>query len=133
MNYELWLAALCLWREGRGQSLAALAAIWSVINNRATDALRRWPRSVSDVILEPKQFSSFNIGDPNAVKFPTTSHPEDWKAFIACQNVVLTNIGEDTTHGANAYESLPDGAKKPAWAEPLKMTCQIGPFRFYKL
>ena len=41
-----------------------------MIRNRAEDPKKRWPRTVSGVILEPRQFSSFNAGDPNAVKFP---------------------------------------------------------------
>jgi hypothetical protein len=120
--------------------MAALTAIYHVIINRANDAQRRWPRTLVGVILQPHQFSSFNANDPNVVKFPMPPDPEgkalpsaDWKAFLDCQTVVGSVLSADPTNGANGYESLPEGAPKPAWCDPAKITCTIGPFRFYKL
>lgn len=138
MNYEQWLAALCLWREGRGLSLSALSGIWHVIQNRATDEQRRWPRTIAGVILQHAQFSSFLATDPNATKFPLPPTPPqgasaDWAAFLDCMTVVSSELDADGTMGANAYESLPPESVKPAWAAPDKVTVQIGPIRFYRL
>ncbi len=141
LAYDQVLAALCLWREGRGSTVTAINGIWHVIQNRTTDTKKRWPRTISGVILEHAQFSSFSAGDPNAVKFPvepatglpgSLSSP-DWKAFQDCMAVVQTVLAADSTNGANCYESLPPEATKPAWADPDKITVTIGPFRFYKL
>ena len=133
MNYDEWLSALCIWREARGASAAAQTAIYHVILNRATDAQKRWPTTIPGVILQLKQFSSFNVGDPNAVLFPNPYYIHDWEAFESCQAVVTAPLGGDPTLGANGYESLPEADRKPAWADPAKIVCTIGPFRFYKL
>ena len=137
MNYEQWLAALCLWREGRGLSMPALSGIWHVILNRANDSAKRWPQSIPGVILQHAQFSSFLQSDPNVTKFPVppVSGPAspDWNAWLDCQTVVSSSLDPDSTLGANHYESLPADAERPAWADPAKMTTQIGPIRFYKL
>lgn len=140
MTYDQFLTALMLWREARGQSQPAKTAILSVVRNRVTDAKNRWPKSLIGVILQPKQFSSFNAGDPNASKFPQPSsdpnkaNPADWLAWLDCVEVVANVLGGDSTNGANHYESCDAaGIPRPGWADPAKMTVVIGPFRFYKL
>lgn len=138
MSYSEWLAAICLWREGRGLSLSALAGIWNVIQNRMNDAHNRWPKTISGVITQHAQFSSFLQSDPNVTKFPVEPSPgkpasPDWNAFLDCMTVVTGALNPDNTNGANSYESLPADADKPDWADPSKMTVQIGPIRFYKL
>ena len=140
MTYGQFLLALCLWREARGQSAACMAGIAAVIRNRAEDPKKRWPRTVSGVILEPRQFSSFNVGDPNAVKFPvepaistTTPAFTEWNAWLQACDVATVPLTADPTQGATNYESLPADAEKPAWCDPAKLTTTIGPFRFYRL
>ena len=137
MTYEQWLAALCLWREGRGLSLPALSGMWHVILNRTSDPAKRWPRTIDGVILQHAQFSSFLQSDPNVTQFPKSPLPDakpspDWLAFLDCQTVVSTSLDPDATLGANHYEAEP-GDKRPDWADPSKITTQIGPIRFYKL
>ncbi len=132
MTYEDWLTSLCLWREARGSTIGALRAIYWVLHNRATDPKSRWPKDIPGVILQPKQFSSFNAGDPNATKFPQSSNPQDYTAFQSCQSIA-TSPGDDPTQGANHYESIPPNSPKPSWADPNKVTCIVGPFTFYRL
>lgn len=150
MSYEEWLAALCIWREARGESLAAMTGVWHVIQNRTTDEERRWPRTIAGVILQHAQFSSFLQSDPNCVRFPIQPTPPqsesaqalhsrnlpvvtDWNAFLDCQTVVESPLNADPTQGANCYESLPEGAKRPAWATAEALTCQVGAIRFYRI
>jgi hypothetical protein len=114
-----------------------MRAIFWVIQNRVSDAQGRWPKTIPGVILERLQFSSFNANDPNATRFPVpptlpTLGSPDWSAFELCQSAVNAP-GEDPTHGANQYESLPPDATKPDWADPSKITVTIGTIRFYKL
>jgi hypothetical protein len=134
MTYEEWLLSLCLWREARGSTIGALRAIYWVLQNRASDHFNRWPKDIPGVILQPKQFSSFNAGDPNATKFPLKTNPLDYAAFLSCQSIAQSP-GDDPTGGANHYESLPSdpGHPKPGWCDPLKITCKIGAFTFYRL
>lgn len=138
MSYDEWLAALCIWREARGESLAAKTGVWHVIQNRTADEQRRWPRTIAGVILQHAQFSSFLQSDPNCVRFPIQPMPPqtasaDWDAFLDCQTVVESPLNADPTQGANSYESLPEGAKRPAWATVEALTCQIGAIRFYRI
>jgi|SRR5579872_6472803 len=139
MSYEEFLAALCIWREARGSSMAILTAIWWVIRNRASDAQKRWPSSIPGVIQQHAQFSSMTIlGDPNTVKAPIPPAPgqspsPDWLAWLNCQIVVATSLGSDPTGGATNYESIEDPEQRPAWCDPSKITLTLGPFRFYKL
>lgn len=141
MTYEQFLAALCLWREGRGQSKAALAGVLAVIHNRMLDEKNRWPKSVPGVVTQPFQFSSFNASDPNVTKFPMPpigAIPEslDWGAWLDCCSVVegFSVLSADPTGGSNMYHSYPEGSQwTPAWALPSRHTVDIGPFHFFKL
>ncbi len=132
MSYDQFISALCLWRESRGSSKAALAGIWSVLRNRVDDPRHRWPRSLPGVILQHAQFSSFSALDPNSVKFPIPDSGADWQAWLDCVDVVTAPIGGDSTDGATNYHSCEPG-NFPAWADPEKLTATIGPFRFYRL
>ena len=136
MTYDEFLAALCIWREARGTSLATKTAIWAVIQNRTTDQQHRWPKTVSGVIAQKWQFSSMTgIGDPNLLLYPVESNPPsmDWTAFLDCQSVVESPLNADPTSGATGYESLPESAAKPHWADPAKITLTLANTRFYKL
>lgn len=141
MTYEDFMAALCLWREGRGSSKQALAGVYNVILNRTRDPGHRWSRSIPGVILQAYQFSSFNSGDPNSIKFPMpppagTIPTPDWNAFLDCCAVIeaCAALPADPTSGANMYHSFPAGdPHTPSWADPKKHTCDIGAFHFFKL
>lgn len=134
-----YLTALCLYREARGASQAAKAAVLAVIRNRATDARRRWPTDELKVIIQPYQFSSFNLNDPNTRKFPIPGDVE-WKAWLDCLAVVDAGLTADPTGGACFYhdKSILPPAKswlgKNATVDDLLKykTVDIGPFSFYR-
>ena len=146
LTYDQWMACLCIWREARGASIQAMTAIYNVMLNRSNDARNRWPKTLPAVITEHHpiksgrviyQFSSFAADDPNVVKFPMPPSPgapsnPDWEAFLKCIAAVTAPLGADPTDGATNYESCKPG-ELPKWADPAKMTTEIGPFRFYKL
>lgn len=129
---DVYVAALCIWREMRGESdLARLGCYW-VIRNRANDARNRWPKSFYGVVTQKYQFSSFNPGDPNASLLPHEGNIPDWKAWLECATIVDAP-GDDPVAGANAYECLPDNVARPGWAMSARMVKQIGKTRFYVL
>jgi spore germination cell wall hydrolase CwlJ-like protein len=131
--YEEIVAALCVWREARGESHEAQLGVAWVIRNRCHDELKRWPQDAVGVVTQRLQFSSFNANDPNVTKWPRL----DDKIFETCRFVVREAFdnptGVDPTKSANHYESLPLSSSRPNWAEAIKMTTRIGAFRFYKL
>lgn len=127
--YEAVLAALCIWREARGTQPDAQLGVWWVIKNRTVDPHHRWPQTISGVVLQPYQFSSFNHNDVNSTKWPAFSDA----AFAACCDIVDAPGISDPTLGANSYHSIPPDEQPPSWADDSKITTKIGPFTFYKL
>ena len=130
-SYDHVMLAVAIWREARGESRDAKRAVAHVILNRIQDP--RWPDSAVEVVTQPRQFSCFNAGDPNATKFPTPKRASDWAAWMECCSVVdELEADYDPTGGANHYHSLPAGAE-PDWAMPDKLTLTVGRLQFYKL
>ncbi len=140
--YDRMMVALCVWREARGESDAAMRGVAWVVRNRIADT--RWPGSGHGVVLQPRQFSAFNVGDVNAVKFPNERDAADWRAWLRVLDAVDDVFGfgvervapgadADPTKGANHYHSIPDGRPLPGWARREAETLRLGPFRFYRL
>jgi spore germination cell wall hydrolase CwlJ-like protein len=124
------LFALAVWREARGETPSAKLGVASVIRNRTKDPKKRWPRTIRAVILQPRQFSSFNPTDPNYTKFPAPDDPTWHESKSVVADVLAGH--DDPTHGANLYHSLTPGKPWPKWAIPEDLTAHIGAFRFYK-
>jgi hypothetical protein len=132
--YPPILAAICVWREARGQSQDARRGIWHVLRNRVGNPMFR--PSLVRVVLQPWQFSSFNATDPNVTKFPNEATGLDWVAWQEILDIAA-NPGDDPTGGAVYYESfnleqLDDIRSKDSWFAADKMTVQIGAVRFYR-
>lgn len=122
---ERFLVALCLWREARGESMRGKRLVASVIRNRVDD--KRWPNTYSGVVLQPWQFSAFNAGDPNAVKFPWFGDA----AWAECVSVTDAEQGADVPFStANHYHAT--GAF-PAWRRHDKIVDREGGHVFYAL
>ena len=86
-----FMLALCVWREARGESPAGKALVAAVIINRSTDPAKRWPRTIQGVVCQPKQFSSFNVGDPNATLYPKESDASWVESVEAAQKAISAN------------------------------------------
>ena len=122
--YETVLLALCCWREARGETLEAQrGVIWSVLNRAARPGW--WGKDVVSVILMPKQYSSFNADDPNAVKLPTSTDSV-WQEIM----LLAVSPGADPTGGATNYYS--DGIPSPSWAAEMTLTKKIDSLNFYR-
>jgi cell wall hydrolase len=130
-NYGRFLAAICIWREARGENIECKRGVYWTLVNRAAAHPSPWPADLAGVVLQPHQFSSFNRNDPNSVKFPASSDPS-WADCCA----VVDDPGADPTGGAVYYESFPDDqieavrVKQPWFAEE-KLTVKIASIRFY--
>lgn len=128
LTYDEWMMALCIWREARGEILSGKIAVGEVIRNRMR-ARGRWRSTIVGVITQPKQFSAFNAGDPNATKFPKPTE-QAWLGSCASAGLVMQDASVDIADGANHYHTK---AVSPYWARDKTPVIEIGNHVFYRL
>lgn len=130
--WEYALLALCVWREARGEVYSGkLGVAWSVRNRVMTPGKTWWGDDWEEVILKPWQYSAFNPGDPNAVKFP--GDPKKDPAWLECMQAAedaYSGISADPTGGATHYYAV--GTPQPAWAITAQFKAQLGNQLFYR-
>lgn len=125
---QVFILALAIYREARGEPAAGKLAVGWVIRNRVAD--QRWPETYRDVILQPFQFSAFNKNDSQSTVFPKAESDAAWEGCVSAAREVL-NGATDFTNGANHY--FADTIEPPNWADPQKHVVSIGHHKFYKL
>lgn len=130
-EFQKWTAALCAWREARGEIAIpgvgrdAIRGVIHVIDNRSKKRKVSW----AEVIFQWKQFSSMTApGDPQLTKVPVSPDP----MFETCYEIadcIFRGGDYDITKGADHYfaTSIP----MPEWAEKMVMTIQLGHHKFY--
>jgi hypothetical protein len=124
---DVYLTALCTWREARGCSDEAIRGVLHVIRNRAITP-SWWGKGYVGVILKPYQFASFNKNDPNAMKFPEADDPI-FKKILVMTETIIAGQDQDLTGGAVLYHSMD---VFPDWAAKSVQTAKLGPFTFYR-
>jgi len=95
--------------EAGGESGEGQQAVAHVILNRARDP--RWPSSVSEVALQPKQFSAWNKGSGGNAHVNIGPGSPAYEAAGAQVDAVLSGQSADVTGGATHYWS-PAGMEK---------------------
>lgn len=130
-TYELALLMLCIWREARGESIDAKHAVGWVIRNRKEKG--GWfGNSYYSVITKPAQFSSFNVGDPNATKFPNPITDASYGECLLAAKHVYDGTAPDNTMGSTYYFDDSMAANPPGWASAFVPTVKMGNLNFYK-
>ena len=132
---DLALLQLAIWREARGEPYDGKRGVAHVITNRSLVA--SWWNGhtvgqVGNVVLHPYQFSSFNVADPNADKWPADDDP----SFAECCAVSLSVMGgsdPDNTDGATYYYDTSIDWPE-AWGPQANYvnTLNVGRLRFWK-
>ena len=129
---ELDLLECLIWGEARGESLDGRSAVAWVVRNRLVDP--RWPNTWQSVILQPKQFSCFNPGDPNldkmVVRYRLRRVDMVWKSCRLIAFGVMHDWIPDNSRGANHYCHVDI---VPRWAEGVEPIIRIGYHKFYRL
>lgn len=130
---DLYVIALCNWREAQNQSLATKVAQAWTIRNRALNP-GWWGRGFCSVITKPWQYSSFNPTDPNSQKWPA---PKDaaWSDCWKVAELVYEGNIPDPTFGATHYFDQSMDLHPPKWAidGTMEKTAEIERFRFYRM
>lgn len=129
--YCVFLIALCVWREARGETADAKNAVAWSIRNRVTNP-RWWGHDYVGVILMPYQYSSFNRNDPNSTKFPATNDPT-WEDSMKAALAVYSNppTVPDGSIGADSYFDKSLDLNPPSWSKIAVKTADIGSFHFF--
>ena len=127
-EFEKWCAALCAWREARGEPNArdSMRAVIHVIKNRADAGNKPW----QEIVYAPLQFSSMTYAhDPQLWKVPVTPDPQFAIAYELA-DAIYHNQDFDLTEGATHYFN--PGLVMPPWAAGMKKVATIGHHDFYK-
>lgn len=137
---DLFVAALTLYGECRGEPLEGQQAVAWVIRNRAEwKPGQWWGNTVERVCLKPSQFSCWNASDPNwgLLQRWLSQRADDWReqcpALVGLAQVaesVFKGKVEDPTGRATHYEVLGTGAK---WARNREFSKIIGRHAFYAI
>jgi len=107
-----------------------LSIAWTV-KNRA-DNKNRWPSTITDVILQPKQFSCFNPEDPNSLTIeqflmgkldPPTLHK-----YMVYVVAFIQGRTPDFSCGANHYVAIwfYNKAVSSHWCRKMRITAVYG-------
>lgn len=130
---DVHLLAATMWGEARSEGEQGMRAVGHVIVNRVGD---RFGGDLETVIRAPKQFSAWNLGDPNR---PLVMHPEryatggvnlvTWQLAQSVAYEVLSGRSVDPTNGALFYHTR---AIQPYWSRYGQGRTIIGAHVFYR-
>lgn len=120
---ESKVIAETLWREARGEGLAGIKAVASVIYFRKKAA----KKSFSSVCLKSKQFSCWNEG-PKTVKIgPAKAKTQAWKQCRQVADSLVKGSFKPTVKSDHYAEVH----CKPSWEAKLQKVKVIGNHKFF--
>ena len=133
---DLNLLTALIWGEARGEPIEGKVGVAWVVRNRVMAT--RWGGTYPDVILQKKQFSCFNIEDPNHHKVlgaitPTRNGNWQNQVYRECRwvaNGVLNDWIQDNVKGANHYHAK---GISPYWTEGHLSIEEKGDHLFYRI
>jgi spore germination cell wall hydrolase CwlJ-like protein len=125
MTAELFIVALTILGEARGETFEGMAGVASVIQTRTIER-KQTPKQVC---LSPKQFSFWNGGVSETTKQKLLATPQGKNALYLADLVVHKQM-PDIVKGANHYHAV---SVSPKWAKDTKLVAVIQHHKFYKL
>lgn len=125
-EFQKWLAALCAWREARGEGRDGIRAVLHVIANRSAAQQKTW----AEIVYAHLQFSSMTYGqDPQLCVIPKPPDP----VFVDCYELadaIFQGQDFDLTQGATHYFN--PNVVLPEWAKTMTKVASVGHHDFYK-
>ena len=125
MTAELFIVALTILGEARGEGMEGMAGVASVIQTRMIER----KQSASQVCLSPKQFSFWNGGVSESAKRKLLATPQGKNALYLADLVIHQQM-PDIVKGANHYHAI---SVAPRWARDARLVATIRNHKFYKL
>ena len=128
---DVIFAALCCWREARGEPFEVkVAQIWCQRNR--VEAHWIHDNTYQDVACHPHQFSGLTQpGDPNLVKFPESSDHSWQDCILVAEGVTVNNSYPDPTQHAVFYHDVSIKEAPAVWG-PVTRSVQVGRLVFYR-
>lgn len=131
---NVWLLALCTWREASNQSHEAKIGVAWTIRNRV-DHPSWYGKDYYSVITKPVQFTSMvpppNLKDPNLTRYPSPDDPSWAECLIIAFDVIVSNV-KDPTGGATFYFDKSMDGNPPSWSKVYHKTADIDSVHFFK-
>lgn len=129
---EVLVMAKTIWGEARGDGTQGMTAVACVIMNRVNNP-SWWGDTVTQVCLQPYQFSCWNIGDPNRAKMENlTAEDSNYLTAIGIAVMIMSKKIRDITDNADSYFDL-SMSTPPSWAADAVRTVTIGSQAFYRV
>jgi len=125
MTAELFIVALTLLGEARGETFEGMAGVASVIQTRMVER----NQTASQVCLAPKQFSFWNGGVSETTKKKLLATPQGKNALYLADLVIHKQM-VSIVKGANHYHAI---SVSPKWAKDAKLVATIRNHKFYRL
>ncbi len=125
MTAELFIVALTILGEARGETFEGMAGVASVIQTRMIER----KQTASQVCLAPKQFSFWNGGVSEATKKKLLATAQGKNALYLADLVIHQQM-PDIVKGANHYHAV---SVSPKWAKNTKLVATIRNHKFYRL
>jgi len=125
MTAELFIVALTILGEARGETFEGMAGVASVIQTRTIER----KQTPSQVCLASKQFSFWNgkVSESSKRKLLATRQGKD-ALYLA--DLVLHKQMPDIVKGANHYHAV---SVSPRWARDARLVATIRNHKFYRL
>lgn len=127
------ILAKTVFGEARGETVAGQEAVASVILNRVAFSQKRgrywWGNTIAEVCQKPKQFSCWNLDDPN-YKLLLRVNEENY-GYCICKRIAMRAIAgllADVTSGATHYHTR---NVRPKWSIGKIPCFEIGNHIFY--
>jgi spore germination cell wall hydrolase CwlJ-like protein len=125
-EFQIWIAALCAWREARGEGHDGIRCVLHVIANRSATRRKSW----AEVVFQKMQFSSMTApGDPELSLVPVPPDPQFEDCYETAASIFAGN-DYDLTQGSTFY--FADTIAPPSWAATMTFVIKIGKQSFYK-
>lgn len=123
------ILARTLWGEARGDGQAGMEAVACVVLNRVKRGEDRWGRTIAEVCTKDRQFSCWNIGDPNRKKMLAVSNSNvAFKKALAIADRAIAGTLADVTFGATHYHTR---EVHPEWSVGKQPCFEQGDHLFY--
>jgi N-acetylmuramoyl-L-alanine amidase len=122
--------ALTLYGEARGEGITGLIAVACVLRNRLRS--KRWGHTYADVCLYPKQFSCWNVSDPNRARLLALLDSRSSDPVLAqCYTLAEVLLQEPLIRQlADARHYFADSIDPPAWAASGTVVARVGAHQF---